>query len=126
MKDSFFIQSTCQLVNSSTCQYLLYLLNDSLESLGIVDCEVSKNLTVDLDTSLVECTHENRVAHTLETCGSVDTLNPQCAEVALLVTTVAICICETLLPCVFGYGPNILAGTIVAAGKFEDSLSFCS
>ena len=37
---------------------LLYLLHDSLESLGIVHGEVGEHLAVDLDTSLVESTHQ--------------------------------------------------------------------
>ena len=96
---------------------LLYLLNDGLESLWVVNGEVSENLTVDLDTGLAQGTHQTRVVHTLQTGGSVDTLNPQCAESALLVAAVTISVCKTLLPGVLGYGPNILAGTIVAASK---------
>ena len=61
-----------------------------------------------------------------ETCSGVDTLNPQSAEVALLVATVTISVGETLLPCVLGNGPNILAGTEVAASKLQNSLSLCS
>jgi hypothetical protein len=38
---------------------LLYLIYDGCESLWVVDSEVSKHLTVDLDTSLVKKTHEN-------------------------------------------------------------------
>ena len=63
---------------------LLHFVNDSLESGGVVDSEVSENLTVQVDTSLVQSTHELRIAHTLKTGSGVDTLNPQCAEVALL------------------------------------------
>ena len=36
---------------------LLNLSDDSLESLGVVNCEVSEHLTVNLDTSLVQKTH---------------------------------------------------------------------
>ncbi len=38
--------------------FLLNLSYDSLESLGVVYCEVSKNLTVNLDSGLVESTHQ--------------------------------------------------------------------
>ena len=69
---------------------LLHLCNDSLESLRVVYSEVSENLTVNLDTSLVKSTHQLAVAHTIEASSSVDTLDPQCAECALLVTTIAI------------------------------------
>ena len=37
---------------------LLYFSNDSLESLGIVQSQVSEHLTVDLDTGLCQLTHE--------------------------------------------------------------------
>ncbi len=56
---------------------LLHFGNDSLESLRVVQSQVGEHLTVDLDTSLSQLTHEYRIAHTLLTSGSVDTLNPQ-------------------------------------------------
>ena len=76
---------------------LLYLVNNSLESFLIVNSEVSEYLTVDLDTGLVQRTHQLAVAHIIKTSSSVDTLNPQCAEVTLLVTAVTISISQTLL-----------------------------
>lgn len=105
---------------------LLRLSDDSLESLGIVYSEVSENLAVDLDTSLVQTTHELRVRHTFETCSSIDTLNPESTESTLLVTTVTECIRQTLFPSILGNGPNILAGTIITASEFEDSLTLSS
>ena len=84
---------------------------------------IRDSLTVDLDASLVESTHELGVAHTFKTCSGIDTLNPECAEIALLVAAIAEGIGKTLLPSVLGNGPNVLAGTIVTAGKLEDSLA---
>ena len=106
--------------------FLLNLLNDGLESLWVVNGEVSENLTVNLDTSLVESTHQCRIAHILEASGSVDTLNPQCAESALLVTTVTICVCKTLLIGVLSNGPNVLSCSKITSGKLKDSLSLSS
>ena len=97
--------------------FLLYLSNDSLESLWVVNSEVSEHLTVNLDTSLMESTHQCRVAHILQTCSSVDTLNPQCTESTFLITTVTVCVCQTFLPSVLGYGPNILTRSIVTTCK---------
>ena len=57
---------------------LFYLVYDSLESFGVVDSEVSEHLTVDLDTGLVQCAHQLAVAHVLQTCSGIDTLNPEC------------------------------------------------
>jgi hypothetical protein len=104
---------------------LLYLINDGPESLRVVDSEVGKHLTVDFYSCLVESTHECGVAHILEACGSVDTLNPQRAEVAFLVTAVTISVGETLLPSVLRYRPNILSCTIISLGEFQDSGSLC-
>ena len=44
--------------------FLLNLLNDGLESLWVVNGEVSENLAVDLDTGLAQGTHQTRVVHT--------------------------------------------------------------
>ena len=49
----------CDINQKKIPHFLLYFLNDSLESLRVVDSEVSKYLTVDLDTSLVESTHKH-------------------------------------------------------------------
>ena len=42
-------------------QSLLYLVNDSLERSRVVHGEVSENLAVNLDTSLVKSTHKLRI-----------------------------------------------------------------
>ena len=102
---------------------LLYLGYDGLESLGVVDSEVSENLAVDLDACLVQQTHQLAVAEAFQTCGSIDTLNPQRAESALLVATIAESIGKTFLPSVLGNGPNILAGAKVTSGQTQYLLS---
>lgn len=104
---------------------LLHLSYDGLECLGVIDSEVSKNLAVDLDATLVQQTHQLRVAQTLEAGSSVDTLDPESAEVALLVTAVTVSVCETLLPSVLRNCPNILSCTIVTLGELQDSCSLC-
>ena len=105
---------------------LLHLLHDGLEGLGIVHGQVGEHLAVDLDTRLGEFAHEDAVTHALQTSSSIDTLNPQTAEIALLVAAVTIGIGQTLLPGVLCYCPNILAGSKVAAGKLQNSLTLCS
>ena len=102
------------------------LVADSLEGSGIVHCEVSEHLAVDLDTSLMDEAHELGVGKILKTCSSVDTLNPEGAEVALFLLAVAVSIGQTFLPGIFGDGPDVTARAIVAAGEFEDFLAFCS
>ena len=106
--------------------WLFSLFYDGFEGLGVVHGEVSEYLAVDFDACRVETTHELGVREAFEACGSVDTLDPEGAEVALLVATVAEGVGQTFFPGVFGNGPNVLAGTIVTAGEFENSLTLCS
>ena len=105
---------------------LLHLFHNSLEGFGIVHGEVGEHLAVDLDTGLGELAHQDTVAHTLHTSGSIDTLDPQAAEVALLVATITVGIGQTFLPGILCYCPNILAGSEIAAGKLQNSLTLCS
>ncbi len=105
---------------------LLHLGNDSLECFGVVHSQVGEHLAVDFDTGLVQQTHQLRIAQTLDAGSSIDTLNPQCAEGALLVAAVAEGIGETFLPSVLGYGLNVLAGTKVTSGQAQDFLSLSS
>ena len=67
-------------MRSSPCQL------HSLESCGVVEGEVGKHFAVDLDTCFVDKSHQLRVGEVLLTGGSVDTLNPESAEVALLLS----------------------------------------
>ena len=105
---------------------VLHFVYDSLESLRIVEGEVSEHLTVDFDTCLMDEAHELAVREILKTSGSVDTLDPKSAEIALFLLAVAIRIGKTLFPSIFGNGPYITTASIVTAGQFQDFLSFCS
>ena len=49
---------------------------------------------------------------------SVDTLNPQCAEIVLFIFAVTVSVGKTFFPSIFGNGPHILTGTIVTTGEF--------
>ena len=89
----------------------------------MIDCEVSKDLTVDLDTLSVESTHQARVREPFETSSSVDTLDPQSTEVTLLVLTIAESVGQTLFPSVLGYGPDVLASTVVPTRELKDALA---
>ena len=102
---------------------LLYLSDDSFEGFRMIDCEVSEDLAVDLDTLSVESTHQARVREPFETSSSVDTLDPEGAEVTLLVLTIAESVGQTLFPSVLGYGPDVLASTIVPTRELKDALA---
>ena len=99
---------------------VFHLVNDSFESSGVVEGEVCEDLAVDLDAALVDEAHELAVREVLEASSSVDTLDPESAEVALFVFAVAIGVSETFFPGVFGDGPHIATATEVTASEFEN------
>ena len=117
------------IVNPEVRVYFAGLLNlcyDSLESLGVVDSEVSEHLAVDFDAGLVQQTHQLAIAEALHAGSGIDTLNPKSAEVALLGATVTVSIGKALLPSVLGNGPYVLAGTEVTSGQTQNFLSLSS
>ena len=104
---------------------LFYRVDDSFESLRIVHGEIGENLAVEADVLSIELAHELRVGHTVLTCSSIDTLDPECAEVALLGPAVTVSIGETFLVGVLGYGPNVLSCEEITAGSLENLLAAC-
>ena len=122
-----FKAENCKLKEFSACiNSLLYFVNDSFESLGIVHGQVGEHLTVDFDTGFVDEAHKLAVRKIFHSCSGVDTLYPECAEVAFLLFAVAIGIGQTFFPCIFRYCPNVSAATIITAGKFQNFFSFCT
>ncbi len=105
---------------------VFHFVNNGLESGGIVEGEVGENFAVDLDAGLVDEAHKLGVREILKTGCSVDTLDPESAEIAFFVLAVAVCVGETLFPGVLGNGPHIAAATEVTAGEFEDFLTTCA
>lgn len=104
----------------------LHLVNDSLESGGVVECEIGEDLAVDFDSGLMKQTHEFRVAQVVLTGSGVDALNPEGTEVAFFVLTVTVGVGKTFLPSILGDGPHITAAAKVAAGKFENFFTTCT
>ena len=102
---------------------LLHLVDDGLESLGVVEGEVGKDLAVDLDTRLGELVHELAVVHAKFTHGGVDTDNPQAAEFAFLVFSVAISVGLTLFVRVLRHSPHVLSRAELTFGLLQDFLS---
>ena len=102
---------------------LFHLFNDSLEGLGVVQGEVGKDLAVDLDTSLVQLVHEHAVRHVVIAHGSVDTDDPEGSEFAFLVSSVAVSVGLSLFVRVLRHSPDILSGSELTFGLFEDFLA---
>ena len=105
---------------------VLHLVHDCFESFGIVHGEVGENLAVDFDSGLVDESHKLAVGKILKTGSSVDTLNPESAEIALFLLAVAVGVGKTFFPGVFCYSPDIAAASVVAACQFEYLFSFCT
>ena len=92
----------------------------------VVDSEVGQDFAVDFDTGFVEAAHELRLGKPLEACSSVDTLDPECAEVALFIAAVAEGVGQAFFPGVFGNGPDVFACAEVAVCEFKNSFALCS
>ena len=102
---------------------VLHLLYYGSESCGVVEGEVGEDFAVDLDSALVDETHELGVAQVVQTCCGVDTLDPEGAEVALVVLAVAVSVGKTFFPGVLCNCPYITAAAEVASCEFEDFLA---
>ena len=88
----------------------------------IVEGEVGEDLAVDLDAGLRQRVDELAVVHAILTDGSVDTDNPQAAEFALLVSSVAISVGLTLFVRVLRHSPHVLSRAELTFGLFQDFL----
>ena len=74
---------------------------------------------------LSETADKLRISHTVLTCSSVDSLDPKCAECALLVLTVTVSIGETLLIGVLCYRPYVPSCEEITAGFLKNFLAAC-
>ena len=100
-----------------------YRLDDCFERLRIVHGEVGEDFAVETDVLLRKLTHELGIGDAVLTAGSVDTLDPQSAEVALLGFTVTVGVGETFLVGVLRNRPHISSRQEVAFGLLEDLLA---
>ena len=62
---------------------LLGDFNELRKAGGIVHSQVSEHLAVDFDVLLLQAVDERRIAHAVQAGSSVDTGDPQAAEIAL-------------------------------------------
>src|SRR5690606_16929880 len=100
----------------------LRLGDQCAECLRLVDREVGKNLTVDLDASLVQAVNEAAVGQAVLTDSSIDALDPQSAEIALAILPVAICVLKRLLNRLLGDADGVLATAVETLGLGKNLL----
>ena len=53
------------------------------ESLCVIDCHISQNFAVQLDTAELKAIHEFAVRKSVQSCSSIDTCNPKLSELTL-------------------------------------------
>ena len=91
----------------------------------MVHGEVGKHLAVEFDVVLVKFAHKDGVRNTVDAATGVDTVDPQRAELALLVLTVTVSVGLAFLPFVLGNGPYVFTSAPITLGAVEDFLSAC-
>jgi hypothetical protein len=109
-----------QSVGLRQCSFSL-LDNRSKGSL-LVYSQVSQDFTVDFDFGFLQASDEAAVGQTVDACSSVDTCDPQSAELTLTLTTVTVCILTSFDDSLFGNSEYTAASTVVTFGLFQDFL----
>ncbi len=71
-------------------------LDDLLEGLWLVDSELGQNLTIEVDSLLLQSIDEDAVFTSVGANSSVQADNPEGAEVALLLLAIHVCVLTSL------------------------------
>src|SRR6056297_2333370 len=79
----------------------------------VVDGQFGQHLAIDADLGLLQAVDEAAVGHAVFTGRSVDALNPQAAEIALLLATIPICILPGLDDRLLGNPEHLAAGAVI-------------
>src|SRR5260363_11155 len=95
-------------------------LDQAVKGVNVGDGKLSEHLAVDLDASVLQTVDETVVGHALGTGSSIDALDPQRAEVALLSTTVTERISGRMEGLLLGLAVQARALTTVTGGLIED------
>src|SRR5438309_2025546 len=98
------------------------LAGDLVERRLVGHRKIRENLAVDVDVRAFETRHEGAVAHAERAHRGVDARDPQRAEGALLVATVAVGVLPRLHQRLLGYAIDVLAAAAESLGLLEDFL----
>lgn len=91
-----------------------------VEGLDVLIGHLREDLAVELDAGELEAVHELRVGDLVHAGGGVDAGDPQAADLALLVATVAVLILERVLHLLLGVLVAARRLTVIALGAVED------
>ncbi|BBG29853.1 pyruvate-formatelyase-activating enzyme [Zymobacter palmae] len=87
-----------------------------------MNSQIRQNLTVDFDVGFFQASNETAVGQTVDTSSSIDTRDPQSAELAFTLAAVTVRILTSFDDCLFGYAEYARARTVVTFGQLEDLL----
>ncbi|OEC40254.1 hypothetical protein A7D27_16475 [Pseudomonas sp. 1D4] len=85
-----------------------------------VHCQIGQNLAVDLDGRFFQASDQTAVGQTVLTSTSVDTSDPQSAELTLALTAVTVGVLACLDYRLLGNAEHARASTVVAFGEFQN------
>jgi hypothetical protein len=99
------------------------LIHQSLEGLGLVHGEIGEDLAVDLDPGPDEPADKSAVGEAIKPAGRVDALDPEGAEIPLLLFAADIIVLQRAVDRGVGRGDRVLAAAVEALGLLEDALA---
>src|SRR5215475_4345508 len=99
------------------------LIHQSLEGVGLVHGEIGEDLAVNLDPGLGEPADKSAVGQAVETAARVDALDPERAEIALLLLAPDIGVLHRTIGRGVRRGDVVLAPAIEALDGLEDLLA---
>ena len=102
---------------------LLGDLGDVGEGLLVAVGDLGEDLAVKLDAGELEAVHQLAVGQAVDAGGSVDALDPQGAELALLVATVAVGVLTGVLRLLLHAAEGAGANSVVALGALDERLT---
>src|SRR5947209_5321546 len=87
-----------------------------------MDGQIREHLAVDFDFRLHQPVDQDAVRQTMKACSCVDTGNPECPELALLLTAIAVGVLACLDDCLLGCAEDLASGVVVALRLRENFL----
>jgi hypothetical protein len=96
------------------------LLNNRCECRLVAHCEICEHFAVETDVRVIQTGDKAAVGHSMLTHGRVDPRNPEPAENALTISTIAIGILASTHDRLFGDPEDVLTTTAIALGQSDN------
>lgn len=95
-----------------------YRIHYSFKGLRVIHGQIGQNFATEFYIVLMNFSHENGIRHSILTCSSINTLNPQAPEISLFGTAVTIGILLPFFIGIFCNRPNIFSSPELALNQF--------